>query len=142
MPIDDYNISEPDYKPGEVKGTITRTVNYLVNELGIHSREDLMKKFDDHATAGQLIGLEGIGPEIADDIVWLRGKSITGWRELTGLPAFNDPKEEAASKAISPVEGGDDDSDTEGDLADGSLTLPPASADMAEPPSSADQDWS
>jgi hypothetical protein len=96
MPIEDYNISGADYKPGDLPGEITKTVNELKDE-GITSREQLLAKYDVDAPARLFELIKGIGPERAAIVVWLRGKTIEEWRELTGLPAFSDPGVEAKS---------------------------------------------
>ena len=83
MPISDCQIYH--------QGSITRLVTIL-EDNGIHSRADLLERFDVGATAKQYAGLKGIGPVLSELLVWLRGKSINEWVELTGLKAFNKEK--------------------------------------------------
>ena len=79
MPISDYQIYH--------QGSITRLVTILADN-DIHSRADLLERFDVGATARQYAGLKGIGAVLSELLVWLRGESINKWVELTGLPAF------------------------------------------------------
>jgi hypothetical protein len=102
------------YHPGSIKRLV-----HILAANGVHSREDLMERYDVDARSYE--ALKGVGPKLSELLIWLRGKSINEWRELTGLDAFNNPKEEAASKGI-----------TETPDNDEGLVLPP---------SSADQDW-
>lgn len=79
-------------------GSVTRLVNILAAN-GIKSRQDLMQKYDVDATAKQYEGIKGVGPVLAELLVWLRGSSIDDWRRLTGTPAFNDPNIEHHHKS-------------------------------------------
>jgi hypothetical protein len=76
-------------------GSITRLVHRLAAN-GIHSRQQLLDKYDVDTRSYEAI--KGVGPVLSELLVWLRGSTIDKWRELTGLPAFDDPDLEAGSK--------------------------------------------
>lgn len=79
MPIGDFLIYHP--------GTVTRLV-HLLDKNGVHSRQDLMEKFD--VDTADYSALKGVGPVMSKLLVDLRGKDIDDWVRITGLPAFNE----------------------------------------------------